>query len=212
MTHATSAPSSIMRTKPVSPFTPALFATHHGVHAQPATCCVVNSKAVIDLAGSAALPFLQQFIQADLNSLKVQGMGLYCQGEINAQAINLELYYFSETAFRIVYPIAIEALLLSYIAEHESQLDIAAIKRNELTILAVYGDNAFNTILGEFKLTAGIILQNQAQRYGKQSNGVFLTATHLESHQGYELIAKDEQIAALAAKLSAQGFSQQRAA
>jgi glycine cleavage system aminomethyltransferase T len=208
MTHA----SSIMRTKPVSPFTPALFATHQGVNAQPAASCVVTNKAVIDLAGSAALPFLQQFVQADLNTLKVQGMGLYCQGQINAQAISLELYYFSETAFRLVYPTAIEDVLLNYIAEHESHSDIAAIKRDDLTILAVFGDNAFNTILTEFKLTPGIILQNQAQRYGKQSNGVFLTATHLESHQGYELIAKGEQIAALASKFAAHGFNNKHAA
>lgn len=188
---------------------PSLFGSHKNAFAGDDSFALMNDRAIIDIAGSAALPFLQSLISSDVGHLTVPGMGLRCSAVVNGQEIAFELYYFSELAFRIFIDNDIAPLLLETLNEAEDSLDIDVITRSDLNILAIRGDNAFKTLLAEFSLTPGIILTGEAQRYARQSGNVFLTATHLKSHKGYELVAKADELAKWQSRFIELGFAKQ---
>lgn len=187
--------------------TPTLFASHSFQAQQENAFSAQTSRIVIDIAGSATLPFLQSLLNADVSALTVAGMGLHCAAMIDNQACELDVYYFSESAFRLVVNQADSAPLIAHLLQAEDKCDIDVITRSDLNVMAVFGCDAFDMLLEEFALTPGIILQGQAQRYARQSGNVLLTATHLDSHQGYELIAKHDDLAKLQQRFSELGFA-----
>eukprot|EP00487_Bulimina_marginata_P010153 TRINITY_DN4949_c0_g1_i1.p1 TRINITY_DN4949_c0_g1~~TRINITY_DN4949_c0_g1_i1.p1 ORF type:complete len:120 (+),score=30.56 TRINITY_DN4949_c0_g1_i1:277-636(+) len=85
-----------------------MFASHildsRAVLSQPNSTAYITNKWVFDIGGSAALPFLRQILVANVAKLTSAGMGL--QSRVNGfcahQNIVLDVYYFSESAFRIV--------------------------------------------------------------------------------------------------------------
>ena len=188
---------------------PSLFGSHQNAFSGDNSFALMNDRTIIDIAGSGALPYLQSLISSDVGHLTVPGMGLRCSASINGVAVAFELYYFTELAFRIFIDNDIAKDLLSVLNEAEDSHDIDVIARSDLSILAVRGDDAFKTLLSEFSLTPGIILTGEHQRYARQAGNVFLTATHLESHKGYELVAKGDELAKWQGRFNQLGFSQQ---
>ncbi|MCF6459371.1 hypothetical protein [Pseudoalteromonas sp. MMG024] len=186
---------------------PQLFGSHQNAYTGANEIAQMNDRTIIDVTGSAALPYLQTLISSDVRHLTVPGMGLRCTAKVNE--IALELYYFTELAFRIFVDNDIAPALVAALSEGEESHDIDVITRNDLRILALRGDNAFKTVLSEFALTPGIILTGEQQRYARQAGNVFLTATHLESHKGYELVAKSDELAKWQSRFIALGFSEQ---
>ena len=188
---------------------PHLFGSHQNAYTGANEFAQMNDRTIIDVTGSAALPYLQTLISSDVRHLTVPGMGLRCTAKVNGNEIALELYYFTELAFRIFVDNDIAPALVAALSEGEESHDIDVITRNDLRILALRGDNAFKTVLSEFALTPGIILTGEQQRYARQAGNVFLTATHLESHKGFELVAKSDELAKWQSRFIALGFSEQ---
>jgi aminomethyltransferase len=190
---------------------PSLFGRHPNAFTGENSFALMDDRIIIDLAGSGALPYLQSFVSTDVGHLTVPGMGLRCKATINDHDISFELYYFSEQAFRIFVDNDNAHTLLTALNKAESLHDIDVIKRADLSILAIRGDAAFNTLLNEFSLTAGIILTGESQRYARQAGNVFLTATHLKSHKGFELVAKSDELIKWKTRFIALEFTEKKA-
>ena len=61
-------------------------------------------KQILDLGGSAALPFLRHILASDVAQSTAPGMGLQTRlrpGDADFE-VNITVYYFSELAFRII--------------------------------------------------------------------------------------------------------------
>ncbi len=188
---------------------PQLFGSHKNAYIGANQLAQMNDRTIIDVTGSAALPYLQTLISSDVRHLTVPGMGLRCTANVNGNDVAFELYYFTELAFRIFVDNDIAPALVAALSEGEESHDIDVITRGDLHILALRGDDAFKTVLAEFALTPGIILTGEQQRYARQAGNVFLTATHLESHKGYELVAKADELAKWQSRFIDLGFSEQ---
>ena len=188
---------------------PSLFGSHKHAYTGDNAFALMNDRIIIDIAGSGALPYLQSLISSDVRHLTVPGMGLRCSAQINGADIAFELYYFTELAFRIFIDNDLAAQLLTVLNDAEDAHDIDVITRSDLSILAIRGDDAFKTLLTEFALTPGIILTGEQQRYARQAGNVFLTATHLKSHKGYELVAKADELAKWQSRFIELGFVKQ---
>ncbi|ATC93821.1 hypothetical protein [Pseudoalteromonas tunicata] len=194
-------------------FQPKLFASHlHDsttVLTQQNSTSYVANKWVFDIGGSAVLPFLRQILVANVAKLTTQGMGL--QSKINGfsanQNMTLDVYYFSESAFRLVVNTSEPLIFANWLTQFETYFDIDVIVRDDLAVLSVQGADAFKTLVDEFALTPGLRLSDYALRFGAQSNAVFLTAVANDAGQSYELIANPTELANWQSRFIGLGFN-----
>ena len=194
-------------------FQPKLFASHlldhHTVLTQQNSTSYVANKWVFDIGGSAVLPFLRQILVANVAKLTTPGMGL--QSKINGfsanQNMTLDVYYFSESAFRLVVNTSDPLIFVNWLTQFETYFDIDVIARDDLAVLSVQGVDAFNTLVDEFALTPGLRLSDYALRFGAQSDAVFLTAVANDAGQSYELIANPAELANWQTRFVGLGFN-----
>ncbi|SFD71403.1 hypothetical protein [Pseudoalteromonas denitrificans] len=165
-------------------------------------------KQVLDIGGSAALPFLRNILDADVAKLTAPGMGLQTKlrpGNADFEVM-LDVYYFSESAFRIIANTEHPELFNAWLIQHEEDFDIDIIKRSDLTVMLVSGDDAFDVLVEQFKFTPGIRLSCSQQRFGAQSGRVFVTAVYTKEHNGYELLASPTELANWQQEFTKLGF------
>ncbi|OUL59289.1 hypothetical protein [Pseudoalteromonas ulvae] len=190
-----------------------MFASHildsRAVLSQPNSTAYITNKWVFDIGGSAALPFLRQILVANVAKLTSAGMGL--QSRVNGfcahQNIVLDVYYFSESAFRIVVDTNQPQTFANWLTQFESYFDIDVIAREDLAVLSVQGVDAFATLVEEFSLTPGLRLSDQQLRFGAQSGAVFLTAVSSDNVNRYELIASESELASWQSRFTGLGFN-----
>ncbi len=152
-----------------------------------------RQKQVFDIGGSESMPFLRHILSSDVAKLTAPGMGFQCN--LNAQNLDfdakLDVYYFSEVAFRIIVDTAQPDLFYSWLCQFEESFDIDVINRTDLRVMLVSGEDAFETLVHQFKFTPGIRLSDNAQRFGAQSGSVFVTSVCTGV---YELLANNSEL------------------
>lgn len=163
-------------------------------------------KQVLDLGGSAALPFLRHILAADVVKLTTPGMGL--QTTLRAADANfdvtLDVYYFSEFAYRIILDMAQPERFSTWLEQHEANFDIDIISRADLAVMLIVGDNAAQVLADQLKFTPHGQLPDTELRFSVQTDQVFVTGNDAE--QGYELLASTDELARWQQAFSKSGF------
>jgi aminomethyltransferase len=116
------------------------------------------------------------------------------------------VYYFSESAYRIIVNTTQPALFSSWLSPFEDIYDIDIINRSDLAVMLVSGDDAFDMLVEQFKFTPGIRLSDSQQRFGAQSGRVFVTAVHANERNSYELLASPTELANWQQEFTKLGF------
>ncbi|WP_052380271.1 MULTISPECIES: hypothetical protein [unclassified Pseudoalteromonas] len=165
-------------------------------------------KQVLDIGGSAALPFLRHILDSDVVKLTAPGMGI--QSTLRPKntdfEVQLDVYYFSESAYRIIVNTTQPALFNAWLSPFEDIYDIDIINRSDLAVMLVSGDDAFDMLVEQFKFTPGIRLSDSQQRFGAQSGRVFVTAVHANERNSYELLASPTELANWQQEFTKLGF------
>lgn len=165
-------------------------------------------KQILDLGGSAALPFLRHILASDVAQLTAPGMGLQTRlrpGDADFD-VSITVYYFSESAFRIIADTQHPQLFNAWLEQHEATYDIDIISRPDLGVMLIAGHDALAVLVEQFNFIPARRLSASDQRFGAQSGGVFVTTAPSEQGCGYELLASEDELARWQLELIHRGF------
>ena len=180
---------------------------HHAVR-RDAGMFDVSHMTIIDLEGSEALPFLRYVLANDVARLTVPGKALYTAmlNENGGVIDDLIVYYFSETAFRLVVNSATREKDLAWLEKQAADYDVTLIERPDFAMIAVQGPHAKAKVATVLNNEQKAAVADMKPFFGVQAGDLFIATTGYTGEAGYEIMVPEAKAAAFWQQLLAAGI------
>ncbi|SEL66877.1 aminomethyltransferase [Colwellia chukchiensis] len=171
---------------------------HHAVRTD-AGMFDVSHMTIVDINGADAKAFLQRLVTNDVNKLDVAGKALYT-GMCNEQGgiiDDLIVYFFSDTAYRLVVNSATREKDLAWINAQAANYTVTITERPEFAMIAIQGPQAKAKVATLLTAEQNAAIEGMKPFFAVQADDLFIATTGYTGEDGYEIALPAEQAAEL---------------
>ncbi|MXZ44631.1 MAG: glycine cleavage system aminomethyltransferase GcvT [Gammaproteobacteria bacterium] len=166
---------------------------HHAVR-NHAGMFDVSHMLTVDFDGPDSLPFLQKVLASDVGKLATEGQALYTAmlNERGGIIDDLIVYRLNETCFRIVFNAGVADTDMEWVTawQQSTALSVSITPRRDLSIIAVQGPKAIQTVIDLLDCPQLIKTQPFTSMF---HNELFIGRTGYTGEDGVEIICPDTQ-------------------
>ncbi|MAA61288.1 UNVERIFIED_ORG: aminomethyltransferase [Idiomarina abyssalis] len=171
---------------------------HHAVRRD---CGVfdVSHMTIVDVEGPQAQAFLRYLLANDVAKLKTEGKAQYTSmlNENGGVIDDLIVYFFSETAYRMVVNSATRDRDLAWIEKVAADFDVTTKERDDMGMLALQGRKAAEKIQNVLTAEQYAEIDGMKPFVGKDVGDYFIATTGYTGEKGYEIVVPAEQLESL---------------